>query len=416
MKRIIFYLFVSGIIFLNRGFSAFDDPITTTRGKSMGNAIFADFDGVYSMNYNPSCIAYTRNVESYFAWDTPYLGLNDGSMINTLHFNLVVPFWNSFTIPPDMFFTKEAALGITVRRLSLSGNDIDDVYKEFYHEAIYSFIYAKNLNNLFKGARMSFGARFNVFDIGVGNVIDVENNENFSRLGNISFGLDLGMTYDFSDNIHLGFVYKNLISPNVSILEDGTDTLPAEMRFGGNVDLGNLFGFLKKSKLGAGVVVYGRDANDNRQADMSWNFGYEFRQLTAGDLFKGSLYKDEMLAFRIGFNFESKKVGDEFDLGFTKLKGIANFSAGLGFNYVFGVSHLISIDYAFEMGINMSAFRHTASLTYKYLLPNSAFAYREETKKELEFEELIQKRIEAKKEKEEAEEKKETQKTPVQKK
>ncbi|MEJ5284370.1 MAG: hypothetical protein WHS77_04890, partial [Brevinematales bacterium] len=84
----------------------------------------------------------------------------------------------------------------------------------------------------------------------------------------------------------------------------------------------------------------------------------------------------------------------EFDLGIAKLKGIMNFSVGLGFNYVMSYSHLIGIDYAFEYGINMGSFRHNVSLTYKYLLPESAFAYKEELKKEKEFEELIQRKAE----------------------
>ncbi len=380
---------------INFIYGAYDEPLSTTRGRAMGNAIFADFDAVNSMSYNPACIAYARNIESYFAWDTPYLGLNDESMINTINFNLVIPFWNRFNIPPDPFLTKDAAIGVGVKRLSVYGVDIDGVSKEFYHEGLYSIVYAKSLNNLLKGARLACGARFNFYDIGVGNVIDVENNENFGgKLNNYSFGLDLGATYYFSDAIVLGFAYKNLISPNISILPEGNETLPPEISLGGNIYLGDFLGFFKKSNLGFGTVIYGRDPNDNRQSDMSWRIGYEFRQLTASQLFKGSTYKGELLAIRLGFNYEAKKVGDEFDLYITKLKGIMNFSAGLGFSYVISYSHLISIDYTFEYGINMGAFRHIASLTYKYLLPDSAFVYKEELKKEKEFEELIERRME----------------------
>lgn len=393
MKKILIFIMLIGLSGVVH--AAYEDSVTTTRGKSMGNAIFADFDSVYSMPYNPACISYARNIETYLAWDTPYLGLNDESMINTIHFNFVIPFWNRFTIPPDPFVTKNAALGIVVKRLSVSGMDIDGVYKEFYHEGLYSLIYAKNLNDLFKGARMSAAVRFNLFDIGVGNLVDVVNNPSFSeKLGNYSFGLDFGLTYHFSDDIIIGFAYKNFIAPNVSILPDGNDILPSEIALGANANLGDLFGFLKKSKLGFGVVIFGRDPTDNRQSDMSWRFGYEFRQLTANQLIKGSTFKGEILAIRLGFNYEAKKVGDEFDLYIAKVKGIMNFSTGLGLNYVIGYSHMISLDYSFEYGINMGAFRHNVSLTYKYLLPDSAFVYKEELKKEKEFEELIQRRTE----------------------
>jgi len=393
MKKI---LIMFGIFcFVSVLYSAYEDPIGSTRGRSMGNAIFADFDSVNSMNYNPACASYARNIETYFGWDTPYLGLNDESMINNINFNLVIPFWNKFTIPPDPFVTKNATLGISVKRMSVSGTDIDGIYKEFYHEGLYSFIYGKNLNDLLKGARIAAGVRFNLFDIGVGNLVDVENNPVFNgKLNTLSFGLDVGLTYYFSDDIVLGFAYKNLIAPNISILPDGTDILPSEMSLGANINLGDVVGFFKKSKVGLGVVIFGRDPADNRQSDMSYRIGYEFRQLTASQLFKGSQYKDEILAIRLGFNYEAKKVGDEIDLGFTKLKGIMNFSAGLGFNYVIGFNHLISIDYVFEYGINMGAYRHSVSFTYKYLLPDSAFEYKEELKKEKEFEELIQRKAE----------------------
>ena len=395
MKKIVFFVMLAGIVGINFIFGAYEEPITTTRGRAMGNALFADFDSANSMCYNPANISYAKNIETYFGWDTPYLGFNDESMINNINFNFVIPFWNRFTIPPDPFVTKEATMGIGVKRMSVVGVDIDGASKEFYHEGVYSFVYGKNLNSLFKGARLAAAARFNLYDIGVGNVIDVENNPNFGgKLSTLSFGLDLGLIYYFSDNIVLGFAYKNLIAPNISILPEGNETLPSEVSLGGNIFLGDLFKFFKKSNLGVGAVIYGRDATDNRQSDMSWRIGYEFKQLTASQVFKGSTYKDEMLAIRFGFTYEAKKVGDEIDMGIAKLKGIMNFSTGLGFNYVISYSHMISIDYAFEYGINMGAFRHTASLSYKYLLPDSAFVYKEELKKEKEFEELIQRRTE----------------------
>ncbi len=412
MKKIIIILIlVSGVVF-----GAYEDPLVSTRGKAMGNAIFADFDAVNAMNYNPACISYAKNIETYFAWDTPYLGLNDESMINTINFNFVIPFWNRFTIGPDPFVTKDAAIGIAVKRLSVVAMDIDDTSKEFYHEGLYSLIYAKNLNNLLKGARLAAGARFNLYDIGVGNVIDVENNPAFGgKLSTLSFGLDVGVTYYFSDDIVLGLAYKNLIAPNVSILPEGKDILPSELSLGGNIYLGDLLKFFKKSNLGVGVVIFGRDAEDNRQSDMAWRVGYEFKQLTASQIIKDSKFKDEMLAIRLGFSYEAKKVGDEFEFIFMKLKGIMNFSVGLGFNYVISYSHLLGIDYAFEYGINMGSFRHNVSMTYKYLLPESAFAYKEELKKEKEFEELIQRKAEEntnKVEKKEEEKKEDTKAKP----
>lgn len=397
MKRIVLLILLTGgMLTASRLYSAFEDTGVTARAKAMGDALFADFDGVNSMNNNPATIAMTRSIQTYAAWDTPYAGLNDETGINTINFSVVVPFWNRFTIPPDPFFSKRAALGVSIHRLSVGGPDVDSTSVEFYHEGIYSLIYAKDLNDVIsKGARMSAGVKMSLYDIGVGNSLDVQNNENFTRLGNISFGLDLGLTYDFSESIRLGIAYKNLLAPNVSIMPDGQDILPTELRIGGNWDIGDIFYVLKKSKLGVGMISYGRDANDNRQSDSSWNVGFEFKQLTAEDLIKGSPFKGEMLAVRLGAVYEAKKVGDELDLGFTKMKGIFNITGGLGFNYVFNQSHQVNVDYSVEFGLNMGAVRHVVGLTYRFLFPNSAFAYREEARKELEFEELIKQRAES---------------------
>ncbi len=390
LKR--YLIIILFILSISSAYCAYEDGERNARSRAMGDAIFADFDGVNTMNYNPATIALVRSIQTYGAWDTPYTGLNDDTGINTIHFDLVVPFWNSFTIGPDPFLTKRAALGISVKRLSVSGIDSDGANVEFYHEAEYSLIYAKDLNDaLSKGAKISVGVKFNLFDIGIGNTVDVQNNENIVQLSRLSFGMDAGLTYDFSETIHIGLAYNNLVQPNISIMPDGTDVLPSELRLGANWDIGD-FLFFKKAKLGFGIISYGRDPNDNRQADMSWNLGYEFRQLTASEIIKGSTFKGEMLAFRFGMIYLQKKTGDDIDLYIVKLTGDLVMTGGLGFTYEFNEAHQVSVDYCIDYGLNNGALRQTVGLSYRYLFPNSAFAYKEEERKELEFEELMQKR------------------------
>ena len=187
-------------------------------------------------------------------------------------------------------------------------------------------------------------------------------------------------------------------------MPDGEDRLPSEFRLGANWAIGKLL-FMKKVKLGFGFVSYGREATDNRQADMSYHLGFEFRQLSADKILKSKPFKGEMLAIRLGAVYQAKKVVED----------VLNLSAGIGFSYVFGRKHKINIDYAFEYGLNMGAIKHSAGLTYAILLPNSAFAYKEEIKKEMEFEELIKEKSGDKGEGEnkdtEKEEKKEEEKT-----
>lgn len=397
-----------GILFLLMtvipGFAAFDDIGWTPRSKAMGNAMFGDFDAINSMHYNPAAISMARSFQGYFSWDTPYAGLNDGTGINTFDVDIVAPFFNKFTIPADTFFTRRGAIAFSFHRVG-----VGDSSYEYYHEGLYSFFYAKDLNDvLLRGAKMSAGVRMSLYDIGVSTTAgDVTANPYLSgNTWKLSFGLDLGITYDFSEAIRLGLVYKNLIAPNVGF---GTNSspLPTEFRLGGNWNMGDLF-FMKDFKLGIGMVSYGRSASDNRQSDSVYNVGMEFKQLNAAQLIKGNSFKGEMLAVRFGANYLPKKVGDDLLLG---LKGVLNFSTGLGFRYVFARMHEVDIDYALEFSVNTVSFEHSAGLTYKFLLPNSAFAYKQEVKKELEFEELMKKKQLEKKAKEEQKKVKETNKT-----
>ncbi|URA10775.1 hypothetical protein [Thermospira aquatica] len=387
-------------LFSLSAFASFEDIGWTMRSKGMGNAIFGDFDGVNTMHYNPATISMTRSIQLYTGWNTPYVGFDDNSMINIIDVNLVAPFWNRFTIPPDSFFTKRGAIGLSFHRLSLIGPDgLSENTVEYYHEGVYSLIYAKDLNDvLSRGAKISLGTKLSLYDIGVGGFEDTTANPELGgAMQRLGFGVDVGATYDFSETIRLGLVYKNLISPNVSILPDGQDVLPSELRIGANMEMGNIF-FMKKAKLGIGYVSYGREwnkeTNDNRQSDSSWHVGYEFWQLTAADLFPTSLYKGEMLAVRVGMVFEPRKVGDELDLFLLKLTGVLNFTFGLGFTYVFNYSHQVTVDSALQWGVNMGKIEPSVGLQYQFLLPNSAFAYREEEIKARQLEEEVQKRQE----------------------
>lgn len=371
-------------------YSAFEDTGTTARSKGMGSAIFADFDAVNSMNYNPAVIALARSIQFYADYDNPYFGLNDQTVINTFNVNIVIPFWNRFTIPIDEFFTKRAALGISVHRMSLGGTDSDGSSVEFYHEGVYSLFYAKDLNDIIsKGAKLSVGVKMSLFDQGVGNSIDVQNNPNIGQQNNFSFGMDIGATYDFSETIHIGVAYRNLVQPSESILAGGTDKVPSELRIGGNWDIGDFLYIFKKSKLGFGMVSFGRDPNDNRQADSTWNLGFEFKQLTAGDLFKGSEYKDELLSVRLGTIYEARKIGDTVDLGFTKLQGGFDITGGLGFSYILAQYHKLTLDYCIQYAFQFGALSQSVGLNYEFIFPSSYFAYKEETRKEMEFEEMM---------------------------
>ena len=365
MKRlIILFMTVFAVSSVHAAFEAIGG---TARSKAFGGAIFGDMDGVNSVGYNPATISMVRNVEIYGAWDTPYTGFNDGSGINSINIDAVMPFWNAVSFDP--YFSRRAAIGISVHRTSTVVNG-----SEIYHEGVYSFAYGKDLNDVIsRGAKISAGVRFNLFDIGYGTHPDITANPDLAgiSLSKMGFGLDVGLTYDFSETIRLGLAYKNLISPNMAILSGGTVTLPSELRFGGNWNIGQIL-FMKNAKVGFGIVRFSRDATDNRAPDMSYNAGYEFSFISAEN-FKSKPFKGELFSVRFGAVYQPVKTSDS----------VINISGGFGFRWVFAHMHEIRIDYAIEYGFTSSMIQHTAGLTYSLLLPRSAFSYKKRESKEV---------------------------------
>lgn len=370
---------ILGVILTVPGWSAFESIGGTARSKALGEAFFGEMDGVHSVGYNPATISLVKNIEFYGAWDTAYAGLNDGSGINAVNVDVVLPFWNAISLEP--YVTRRAAIGISVHRNSVILRDSTGSASEIYHEGIYSFTYAKDLNDVIsRGAKISAGVRFNIYDIGFGSNEDVTANPLLGGpINKLGFGLDVGITYDFSESIRLGLAYKNLISPNMSVVTGGTNTQVSELRFGGNWNIGKLL-FMKGTKVGFGLVSYGRDATDNRAADTSYNLGFEFGLVSAQD-FKSKPFTGELFKIRLGAQYQPKKGQPS----------VMNLSGGLGFMYILGKMHRFNLDYAVEYGLNSAILQHTAGLTYSILLPNSAFVYEKKAKNS----DVVEKEIEA---------------------
>lgn len=356
-------------------YGAFESIGGTARSKALGEAMFGEMDGVNSVSYNPATISLLREIQVYGAWDTAFAGFDDGSGINAINVDIVLPFWNSISAEP--YVTRRAAVGISVHRNSLSYNDGSGSSTEIYHEGIYSFTYAKDLNDVIsRGAKISAGVRFNIFDIGFSESGMASNPLLSGDLQKLGFGLDVGVTYDFSESIRLGLSMKNLISPNMAILEGGSNSQVSELRFGANWKIGDIL-FMKDSRLGGGIVSYGRDPSDNRAADTSYNLGFQFGFVQAENL-KNKPFNGELFQFRLGAIYQSKKTQAD----------IFNLTTGLGFQYVFARKHKLMLDYALEYGFSSGILQHTAGLTYAFILPNSAFVYDKQEYNDLVKEEL----------------------------
>ena len=145
-----------------------------------------------------------------------------------------------------------------------------------------AMIYAKNLNNIiFEGANMAAGVNFNLYQIGfvsAGKEISSYPDQNLLT-DKTTFGLDLGVTYDFSKKIRLAFVYKNLVQPNFSLFKSQTDNKPPSMIFSAAWRYGNLFGLEDASIMGS-YLINPRSAGDNRKTKTSTGLDRNFISLT----------------------------------------------------------------------------------------------------------------------------------------
>ncbi|MFN4245108.1 MAG: conjugal transfer protein TraF [Brevinematia bacterium] len=374
MKRAI-VLIILLVVVVYDGFSAFEylDRGTSVRSKGMGNAMFGIFDGVNGLEYNPALIANTKNIESRINFGLPISYVDDGSL-NMFSIFGVIPFCNRGYAGVDYlagviaggnvpYFFREGAIGFSYSRF----NVID-----LYYEQAISLAYAKNLDDyISKGARISAGVKFNLYNLGLVPSPDTEVNPFLGdRLSTWGFGLDVGVTYDFSYTIRLGFAVQNLIKPNTSIIEGNESTLPRKIKFGANWVVGSFFGVFEDLMVGVGVTQTEREPGDNRELDLTYHLGVE------------TWFFDKIIGLRSGYEFG--------------LNEFSSISVGLTFAYIFMDEHEVNIDYSVSIMPNILAslgdLSHNFSLVYRFRLPRSAFAYTEEKIRELQFMEELEKK------------------------
>lgn len=349
------------------------DRGTSVRSKGFGNAMFGIFDGVNGMEYNPALIANTKNIEGRVNFGLP-IGYLDDTGMNMFSIFSVIPFSNRGYAGMDYlaglimggnvpYFFRDGAIGFSYSRFNVL---------DLYYEQAISFSYGKNLDDFIsKGARMSAGIKLNIYNLGLVPNPDTQVNPYLGdRLSAWGFGLDVGVTYDFSYTIRLGFAVQNLIKPNTAIIEGNESTLPRKIKFGANWIVGNFFDVFEDVMIGAGITQTEREPGDNRELDLTYHLGSE------------TWFLNRIIGFRLGYEFG--------------LNQFANISVGLTFGYVFADEHEVNMDYAVGVMPNMLAglgdLSHSFSLVYRYRLPRSAFAYTEEKIKELQFMEELEKR------------------------
>ncbi|MGC8766241.1 MAG: conjugal transfer protein TraF [Brevinematia bacterium] len=373
MRKLVVFLIILVLVSYSYGAFEFLDRGTSPRSRGMGNAMFGIFDGVNGMEYNPALVANTKNIETRINFGLP-IGYIDENGMNMFSIFGVIPFCNRGYAGVDYlagliaggnvpYFFREGAIGFSFSRFNVM---------DLYYEQVISLTYAKNLDDFIsKGARISGGVKVNLYNLGLVPNPDTQVNPYLGdRLSTWGFGLDAGLTYDFSYTIRLGFTIQNLIKPNTAIIEGNNSTLPRKIKFGANWLVGSFWGVFEDVMVGAGVTQTEREPGDNRELDLTYHIGVE------------SWFLNRIIGVRGGYEFG--------------LNEFVNITFGLSFGYVFSDEHEVNIDYVVSLMPNIFSslgdLSHNFALVYRYRLPRSAFAYTEEKIKELQFMEELEKK------------------------
>jgi len=342
------------LIFTVPVFGFFEFQASSPRAIGMGNSVHAFSIGVHSMQYNPATIAYITSLEFMSFYGNPFLGLDDntsGQFLLNLDFAIAAPFsQKNFLIPFRYLFkgltlnhedliVKQAAMGLQFHQFSVAN---------FMYERQISMVYAKNLNDvLFKGANLSAGINFNLYQVGYTSLGEISKyGDNSLGTDKTTFGIDVGVTYDFSRDIRIAFVYKNLLTPNFSFFKDGKDLQPSSMVYALSWKYGLLLGLEDTSFTGS-YVINNRQSGDNRKTENEYKLGAEFFKF------------DHMLGVRFGYEFPLNSI----DLG-------------LSFEYLISGQHNIGIYYATTYPISMntknlfSTSKQYVSIEYKFIIPD----------------------------------------------
>lgn len=345
-------------------YSAAYDDLCTIRAKGMGEAFEAVSVGINSIRYNPAGLAYVRALQVYNSFGKPAVGFDDGSSLNSLDFGVTVPFSNK----PYLIFLTYLFKGLTfgnemkvVRDGSFSFMFHQFFVTELAYERLFTFNLSKNLNNLFEGANMAFGVNFHIYNRGFTHTEDtrIHPDPNLTD-SSTGFGLDIGLTYDFSRYIRLGFVIDNLIEPNISFFKDSGEYVNQKMKAGISWRLGDHSFFNKKLVfqdvlVSASFMQVSRDSEDIRRPETFYKAGAEFWEWQR----------------RIGIRF-----------GF--ITKVNTYTAGLSFKYKFKNAHNVIVDYAFNYMSKMGSYKHYWALNYEFDFPDYLFDYR--TQKDIEEE------------------------------
>ncbi len=224
MKQIRILLITAIFLMAQSAFPWFEEFRQSVKGKSMGNASYSTFDGVASLYYNPASIAHQKTVDVMMSVFEPAGGFtkfDDGSSLFQFDMSVVTPFANPVNLKTagwvDDFITTDAGFGLSFIQQSYDSGDGTATVAQRY----VGLSYAKRLDDvLFKGARLSVGITGNIYMLSFAGQ-DVENNAAFKNTDSAAFSPDIGVIYNFSDDILVSVIVENLLPTSLSPFKDG---------------------------------------------------------------------------------------------------------------------------------------------------------------------------------------------------
>ncbi len=356
-----YYLIIFLCIPLILNSAAFED-IGIPRARGMGEAFEGMQEGVESILYNPAGAITLKGVEAISMFGKPATGFDDETSMNVILFASGVPFTRKPYLLPLQYLFKGLTIGH--ERWVIEHASFSFLFHQFYvsqfaYERLFLFNLAKDLKKTFDFIPVGIGVNLKIFNRGYEITEDLavypETGLNNSATG---FGLDVGLNYDFSRNIKLGFAVENLIEPNISFFSGGKEYVNRRLKGGIAIYFGTVkpFGLVKLHSLilSGSFLQISRDVEDIRKAELTYKFGFEFFEPLTKKL-------DKQIGIRAGFQTYFNVL-----------------SLGFSFKYKLKNKHIFTLDYAFNFPFNSSISKHYIGLKYNLDFPDHYFDLRTE--------------------------------------
>lgn len=223
MKRALAGLMIVAVL-ARPAAAAFEETGAGARAPGLGDAFGPLADDAYALHYNPAGLAQIDRKQFSTAYSRLYMGLSDGSEINSSQFVFALPLWRG---------RKSRTLGFGLDRLALAG-----AYSEQTLTAAYGFkpIERESGSQLMTGISAKYLTRsFSPPPEASNACVGISCTQGADPVlsgarSKSALDADLGLLYRFPRRWQLGLAVQHLTSPNVAF--SGSDKLERAMNLG----------------------------------------------------------------------------------------------------------------------------------------------------------------------------------------